>query len=166
MQKDILQENYATIEKEDDWQYIHFNWWVFGPYIDIVNLEKRDKKEISSINKEEKLFLKYFLDNDCQIYINEKDIFVCFKGKKNLNWNKIRFIDIIKLSENNVFTLKIEKLNLIYQSIYENENVYIINYYIDFDNYTIFVQIKTWLILKKIKENLKERKKIMYINRI
>jgi len=150
MQKDILQENYATIYKE----YIHFNWWVFGPYDYIYyvwdnNINSYELKDLSS-----SIGRKYWRV-DSKILIWKKYIYLWFKIIKDLYWKEIKYLDIINTQTWLDFRLKIYKYNLIYNT-FEIWNSFIIINYTDenFIDKSIHIKMDDLKIIKEVKEKI------------
>lgn len=145
----ILYQKRYDIENKEEWFFLKYKNQVLWAFEYITNQKELfwdfDSRWIEKIPKE-------YINDDSEIFLWNKNIFICFAKRKNIKNENIYFADFINIETNASQRIQISKINLIYNFKYDNSEYLLINYTINDENLSIVLEINTLNKLKKISE--------------
>lgn len=154
----ILYQKRYDIEKKEEWFFLKYKNQVLWAFEYITNQKELfwdfDSRWIEKIPKE-------YINDDSEIFLWNKNIFICFAKRKNIKNENIYFADFINIETNASQRIQISKINLIYNYIFDEKEYIFINYSLNGSNLSIVLESGN---LKKIseKDELVENIKLNY----
>lgn len=133
----ILYQKRYDIEKKEEWFFLKYKNQVLWAFEYITNQKELfwdfDSRWIEKIPKE-------YINDDSEIFLWNKNIFICFAKRKNIKNENIYFADFINIETNASQRIQISKINLIYNYIFDEKEYIFINYSLNGSNLSIVLE--------------------------